>query len=145
MSDRAFIDTNILVYAFGSSGDLREVRAWELLQDLLGTGTGAISTQVLQEFYVVMTRKIATPLASKEVRALIEQLEVLWVVLLDMSLIYRAIALVDEAAIGFWDGLIVGAAERAGCGVLYSEDLNSGQTYGGVTVRNPFISGNRSH
>lgn len=139
MNDNYFFDTNILVYAFSTTGeDKRETIAWKLVRQAMETGSGNISTQVLKEFYVAMTSGISEPIDPDEARCLLEELEVMRIVQIDTPLIYRAIDVQEQEPLSFWDALICSSAQRAGCDTVYSEDLNDGQEYGGVTIQNPF-------
>jgi predicted nucleic acid-binding protein len=94
--------------------------------------------QVLSEFYVVSTRKLATPLAREIARAEVRQLETWGPVALSAPVRERARLLEDRYLLSWWDALIVAAAAQAGCGLLLTEDLHDGQDFDGVTVVNPF-------
>jgi predicted nucleic acid-binding protein len=109
-------------------------RAAELIAD---TRFG-ISAQVLQEFYVTVTRKGTRPLTPREAMEWIEQLELQPCVPLDAGLVKIAVELSERYRISYWDGAIIAAAEALGVDTVYSEDLNDGQVYGEVRVRNPF-------
>jgi len=109
-----------------------------ILQELWNQRAGALSTQVLQEFYVNATRKIATPLSKKSARAVVDSY-VSWCVDTTPAEISAAFRIEDEARIGFWDALIVAAALKAGADRILSEDLNAGQTISGVRIENPFL------
>jgi len=137
MSDRTFLDTNVLVYAV----DGGEPRKRDAARELLGASDGnefVLSTQVLGEFYVVATRRLAQPLSDEAAAAAVELLGGLPIVSVDAALVGEAIALGRRARLSYWDGLIVAAAASAGCGRLLTEDLNDGQTIGGVRIENPF-------
>ncbi|MCX6878426.1 MAG: PIN domain-containing protein [Verrucomicrobia bacterium] len=101
-------------------------------------GTGVLSTQVLGEFFQVVTRKLAPPLSPPAAGQVLCGYQVFRVVQRDVPMIHAAVAVVERHGIGYHDALIVAAAARAGCRVLYSEDLNPGQEYLGVAVANPF-------
>jgi predicted nucleic acid-binding protein len=131
-----FLDTNILVYASDRDERQKRRRARALLRETAADGNGVISTQVVQEFFVAATRKLSIEaLAAKAIVATLHPLELMEVGLEDIN---RAIDGVVLWQVSFWDALILTVAERANCSVVYSEDLNSGQRYGGVEVRNPF-------
>jgi predicted nucleic acid-binding protein len=136
MAGKVFIDTNVLVYA-QDSGQLRKrARSRALIEELVHSGDGVISTQVLQEFYVASTRKLGvTPLAAKAVLKTFGAFETVQV---SPELIQEAVDCSILNELSFWDALIIAAASAAGCVVLYSEDLNTGQTILGVKVENPF-------
>lgn len=134
----AFVDTNVLVYAFDREDQRRQPVAARLLSDLCSTNRLRLSTQVLQEFFVTVTRKIAEPLENAVALDIIEDFLAWPVVVIDPEAIKRAGRLSDEARLSFWDALIVVAAARSGSRVLYTEDLNAGQEIEGVEVKNPF-------
>jgi len=133
-----FVDTNVLVYAHDRSESRRQAVAQALLGALWRNRTGILSTQVLQEFYVVVTRKSDPPMrrvAAREIVALYGE----WpIVQLDVALILAASQLEERHGLSFWDALIVEAARRSGATVLLTEDLQSGREIGGVRIENPF-------
>ena len=137
MTDPIFVDTNIWVYAVDTADPAKRKRALEATapaprRDLV------ISTQVLTEFYAVVTRKLAVPLSMDDAEAMVRQLAILPVITIDSSLVVSAIAGSREWQVSIWDALILRAAEVAGCGRVLSEDLAAGATYGSVVVENPF-------
>ena len=132
-----FIDTNVLVYAY-DSGDPRKNRiARSLLLDAL-SGKSAISTQVLAEFAATLLHKISPPPRPEDVTSLLDALGPLRVVLPDADMVRRAVEARIKYGVHFYDGMILAAAERGGCGRIWSEDLNTGQRYFGISVQNPF-------
>lgn len=137
MSVDSFLDTNVLVYAAARdrSAATKRHRAIELIE----TEDFALSAQVLQEFYVTVTRKFEVPLSSQEALEWIEQFEVFPCVSVDRPLVKIAAEFSVRYQISYWDGAIIAAAEQAGATTLYSEDLNDGQVYGAVGVANPFV------
>lgn len=136
-SDKAFVDSNVLIYAHDvDAGRKREV-AKALLRDLWLARTGVLSVQVLHEFYVNVTRKIRTPLSKAEARRIVETY-IPWCLEPQTGDVNAAFRIEDEAAISFWDALIVATAARGGATRVLSEDLNPGQIISGVTVVNPF-------
>lgn len=136
MSGRTFVDTNVLVYLFDRDAPDKQQRAREILAS---TGeTLVLSTQVLQEFYVAVTRKLATPLPAAEAESAVRDLASLDVVVVDVPLIQAAVATARTSKLAFWDALIIEAARSGGCTRLISEDLQDGQTFGSVRVENPF-------
>lgn len=135
---RSFFDTNILLYLYSDANPDKQKRARELYREQALSGTILVSTQVIQEFYAAATRKLAIPRPT--VRALTEALFELPLVIVTPAHIHSAMDNELRYRISFWDGLILAAAEAGGAGVLYTEDLNDGQQYGAVLVRNPFAA-----
>lgn len=138
MADREFFDTNILIYASDRSEPEKQSQARRLLKTAIENETGVISAQVLSEFLTVVTRRIQHPLSLEEAEDVIEQLAILPVVALDVTLVRQAIGTCRQYHISYWDSLIIAAAERVGCTRILSEDLNPGQSYHGIAVVNPF-------
>ena len=139
MSDKYFIDTNVLIYSFDAQSPAKRETARKLLTEALEKGTGVISYQVIQEFLNAATRKFAVPLKLKDAEKYLEiVLEPLCEVFSSLELYHQALKIADEWRFSFYDSLIVAAALEAGCQVLYSEDLQDNQTIRGLTVRNPF-------
>jgi len=134
-----FVDTNVFLYAYdGSAGD-RHDKALELVSTLGRTRRGALSVQVLQEFYVNAVRKIARPLAPDVAHDRLQALS-LWTVHTPTAPdVLAAAEISDSASLSFWDAMIVRSAASLGCATLWSEDLNAGQLIEGVTIRNPFV------
>ena len=133
---KVFLDTNVLVYASDRDEPDKRRRARALLRATAADGNGMISTQVVQEFFVTATRKLAIdPLQAKAIVATLHRLDLLEVALEDIN---QAIDGVVLWQVSFWDALILAVAGRANCSVVYSEDLNAGQRYAGVEVKNPF-------
>jgi predicted nucleic acid-binding protein len=139
MRDKIFIDTNVLIYAHDVDAPGKHEVAKGVLGKLWGERTGALSMQVLQEFYMNVTRKIKRPISRASARAIISSYEI-WCAESVPADISTAFRIEDEAQIGFWDALIVAAALRAGASQILSEDLNAGQTIAGIRVVNPFMS-----
>lgn len=133
-----FIDTNILVYAHDRSAGAKHVRAAALLEELWQTSTGCLSIQVLQEFYVTVTQKVASPLAPETAAQIIVGLSVWEVQRPSADDILEAIRLQGRYRLSFWAAMIVTSALKLDCSTLWSEDLNPGQIYDGVRVANPF-------
>jgi predicted nucleic acid-binding protein len=137
MNAKSFVDTNVLIYAHDvDTGQKYEV-AKQALSQLWANRTGFLSVQVLQEFYVNVTRKLSKPLVKKSARAIVDRYGV-WCVDTTEAEIAVAFRIEDEARIGFWDALICAAALKAGAEQILSEDLNSGQKIAGIRVVNPF-------
>ena len=139
MSDKCFVDTNILVYAHDRSAGVKHQRAQALVERLWDSGEGALSTQVLQELCINLRRKAGNPLSVDEVRLLIRDYVTWEVVTNSPAAILKALEIEVRYKISFWDALIVQAAEEAGTSILYSEDLAAGQRYGALRVVNPLI------
>jgi predicted nucleic acid-binding protein len=138
MSDRHFIDTNVLVYAYDTHCREKQERAKAVLEDALAMENGMVSTQVLSEFYVVVTSRGKSPLSSEEAEDILRKCAEIHVVTTDRALVMRAIETQRRYVMSYWDALIVSAAERGGCSRILTEDLNEGQTYHGILVVNPF-------
>ncbi len=140
MSDIVFVDTNILIYAHDSDAASKRDRAVESLRTLWETGDGRISVQVLQEFYVNATRKLAKPLARSVAREVVSSYGAWIREATTAGTVLRASDIAEMAQISFWDALILASAEQAGAAKLYSEDLNSGQSIVGIQIVNPLIA-----
>jgi len=137
MSDRTFIDTNILLYAHDAdSGEKRRI-ADRVLRELWSAGTGVLSMQVLQEFYVNVTRKIRSPLPREQAGSIVNDYAE-WATETTPAEIAAAFRIEDEARISFWDAMIVSCALKCGAARILSEDLNAGQRIAGILVENPF-------
>lgn len=135
---RRFLDTNVLVYLFDASAPAKRRRAQELVAQAVGDGVALLSTQVLQEFFVAVTRKLAVPLPADAAERAVRNLSKLPLVQLSAATILATIALMRPYQLSFWDSLIVQAALQGGATTLYSEDLQHGQVIGALTVENPF-------
>lgn len=140
MNGRCFVDSNVLVYAHDRGAGPKHEKAKELIKQLWSERRGILSTQVLQELYVNVRRKASIPLTTEEARELIWDYFAWEVVVNDGDSVLRAIDVSTRYQLSFWDGLIVDAANVARVEILYSEDINHGQVYGGVEVRNPFVA-----
>jgi predicted nucleic acid-binding protein len=138
MSDKTFVDTNVLIYAHDVDAPAKRRIANHLLDELWEDRTGVLSVQVLQEFYVNVTRKIARPLAKASARQVVNAYAV-WAVGVTPAEVASAFRIEDEARIGFWDALIVACALKSGAGRIVSEDLNAGQRISGIRIENPFV------
>ena len=138
MSGRVFLDTSILVYADDLDAGEKRERARAILQNALTSNTGVVSTQVLQEFFVIATRKLGVE--ASIARRKVELLSHLDLVLVRLELILGAIDLHRLNQISFWDALVVKCAAAAGCPRLLTEDLHHGQVIDGVRVEDPFRS-----
>lgn len=137
MNAKTFVDTNVLIYAHDVDSGEKQAKAKRALQRLWEDGTGVVSPQVLQEFYVNVTRKIAAPITKNQARAVVSAYST-WCVDATASDVARAFEIEESAKLGFWDALILASAIRAGADTLLSEDLNSGQVVETVRIENPF-------
>jgi predicted nucleic acid-binding protein len=135
---KAFVDTNVLVYAYDRGAGSKHERALGLVEKLWMEGSGALSTQVLQEFYVNVRRKARKPISHKQARSLIADYMSWDPVVNDGASMLEAIDVEQHYKLSFWDSLIVVAAQKSGASVLFSEDFNDGQKFGPVQVLNPF-------
>jgi predicted nucleic acid-binding protein len=141
MSDRFFVDTNILMYAHDKAAGAKYERAKALVEELWRNRTGVVSTQVLQELSVNLRKKAGRPLDSKATREIITDYLTWHVVVNGGESILEALDLEERCQISFWDALVIQAAHTSGAEILYSEDLSDGQTYGAVRVINPLRAG----
>jgi predicted nucleic acid-binding protein len=137
MTAECLLDTNILVYAVDSTPERTRKRKVSL--ELMESRDFGLSAQVLQEFYVTVTRKLEQPLPTEKATWFVEKLSQLPVVPTDVDLVLAGILFSLRHRISYWDGAVLAAAERLGAKTLYSEDLNSGQGFGSVRVVNPFL------
>ena len=133
-----FLDTNVLVYAYDSSAGQKHNLAVQLMESCWENENGCISIQILQEFFVTVTRKIATPLDYQTARQIVTDLTHWRLHAPIASDLLQAIDLQQSYQLAFWDALVVQSASSLGCKQLLSEDLNHGQVYGNVQVINPF-------
>src|SRR5258708_3514019 len=131
-----FVDTNILVYGHDRSAGKKHDRAVDLLIRLAADGQGALSTQVLIEFYATATQKLKR--SSEEIEAAVADLVDWELHRPSLEDLIRAIHLQRRHRISWWDAPIVSSALQLGCTVLWTEDLSHGHKYGSLTVRNPF-------
>ena len=139
MTERTFVDTNVWVYAVDEADPAKHARALALLTPSADSDF-VVSTQVLIEFYVVVTRKLSVPVSGEDAQAMVDELAKLPVVSTDSQLVMAAMAGSREWGISLWDALIVRAAEVSGCDLVLSEDLTHGGVYGSVRVENPFLA-----
>lgn len=132
-----FVDTNIVLYAHDGGAGKKHTRAVELLQRLLDEGSGAVSMQVLSEFYAAATKKLA--MSSQDAEDVLRDFAT-WILhcpahadLLQTSRLHQ------RHKISWWDALILNSAIQLGCSILWSEDLSHGHRFGTLVVRNPFL------
>jgi predicted nucleic acid-binding protein len=140
MSDKAFFDTNVLVYAFDNGEPEKNAISKQLIHDFGGDGNLVLSTQVLQEFYVTLTKVGRSLLTREEAGELVNDFAEFPLVQVDKNIISWAMKRHQSKAFSFWDALIVEAALQSGCSQLLSEDMQDGLVIGSLTIRNPFAS-----
>lgn len=136
MPAKIFVDTNILLYAHDVDAGDKHLRAVKALEQLWTDRMGVLSPQVLQEFYVNVTRKLAKPLAKSTARRVMETYSI-WAIETSSEDVLAACRIEEEARISFWDALICASAAKAGAEKIYSEDLNPGQRIAGLRIENP--------
>jgi predicted nucleic acid-binding protein len=134
-----FFDTNILVYLFDADAPEKQARAREIFDKHVRDGDFFLSTQVLQELYVTLTRKLDVPMNQAEAYDVIAALGEMPVIHADTTLVLAAIQLSQRQQLSFWDAMILEAARKSGASILFTEDLQHGQLIEGVRVENPFV------
>ena len=137
MTGKSFVDTNVLIYAHDVDAKAKHEIAKNVLRELWSNRSGILSMQVLQEFYVNVTRKITTPLPKDKARLVVNTYAI-WCTETTPAEITAAFRIEDEAKIGFWDALMVASASKCGAARIISEDLNAQQSIAGIRVENPF-------
>jgi predicted nucleic acid-binding protein len=137
MNGADFLDTNVLVYAYDTSNPQKQRAARTLLKSSVA-GKFVISTQVLAEFAAAMLHKMSPPASPVAVLKGLDALSSIRLITPDAEMVRRAVETRVSYGLHFYDGMIVAAAERAGCARIWSEDFNAGQKYFGITVANPF-------
>ena len=137
---RVFVDTNVFVYLFDAQVPAKQQRAREVVADLARSRALVLSSQVLSELYVTVTRKLAEPLDPRQALRVVADLAVFPVIAIDAALVQRAASRSLTEQIAHWDALILEAALEAGAETVYSEDLQPGAAYRGVTVVDPFAA-----
>lgn len=140
MSDRFFLDTNIFVYSFDQSAPAKARRATQLIREALTTQKGVISYQVVQEFFNVALRRFSQPMMAADAGQYLSTVfRPLLAVHSSQALYAEALFLYSRGGLSWYDSLIVSAAIQVGCETLFSEDLQHGQRFGSLQVRNPFL------
>jgi len=132
-----FLDTNVLLYAYDPSDRRKQLVAQHLVRRALA-GDILVSTQVLAEYATILLHKTSPPAAPKQLKAILNALSPIRVVLPDADMVRRAVEAHAEYGVRFYDGMILAAAERGRCHRIWSEDFNAGQKYFGMVVENPF-------
>lgn len=135
---KSFVDTNVLIYAEDRDAGERHEIARDLVVELWNSRKGVVSVQVLQEFYVNITRKGKKPLSASKALEIVREYLTWEVVENTPGLLIASIELHQKAHLSFWDASIVQAAVESGCTRLYTEDLNAGQRFGKLVLENPF-------
>jgi predicted nucleic acid-binding protein len=138
--DYQFVDTNILVYAHDRSAGAKRDRAAALLEELWESRNGCLSIQVLQEFYVTITQKVARPLDRGTAAQILADLATWRVYAPGTEDVLAAVDIQRRYGIAFWDAMIIRSATQMGCETVWSEDLHPGQVYEGTTIANPFVT-----
>lgn len=136
---RTFFDTNVLVYAFDCDELERRKKALSLLEREAARGRALLSTQVLEEFYVAVTRKLKRPLGEEAAEQATRHLARFAVVVIDPQLVFRGIVRSRVSRLSFWDSLILESAMEGKAEVLYTEDMQHGQEVDGIRIVNPFV------
>jgi predicted nucleic acid-binding protein len=141
MNAKFFLDTNVVVYTFDVGAPHKQRRAQELVEQALRTHEGVVSTQVVQEFLNVATSKFSTPLTLSDAQQYLHDvLAPLCTVFPSIDMFRQALDLQQELRFAFYDSLVISGALQAGCGTLYSEDLQHGQQIRDLRILNPFAS-----
>jgi predicted nucleic acid-binding protein len=138
MSGRTFFDSNVLVYLFDEDSPAKQARAREIFDEHARTGDIVLSPQVLQEFYVNVTRKLARALPPPAALSVVAHLNTFPLVPVDGATVLRAVQLHQNATLSFWDALIVQAALEGSCKKLLSEDMQHGRRFHDLVIENPF-------
>ncbi|MGH7447714.1 MAG: PIN domain-containing protein [Longimicrobiales bacterium] len=139
MSGTVFVDTNVLVYVRDRTDEEKQRRAAEWMAALWDSRLGRLSVQVLQEYYITLTRKLSPPRTAEEAREDVIALGVWRPATIDLGTLELAWEIQDRFALSWWDSLIVAAAVEMRCRHLLTEDLQDGQVVGGVAILNPFL------
>jgi predicted nucleic acid-binding protein len=139
MKDKVFLDTNILIYAHDIDAGIKHDVALSILKTIWQEETGIISTQVIQEFYVNVTRKIPNPITPVQARGIILNYFSWQVEAVEPHTILSASEIEEKYLLSFWDSLIIATASQSEAAKILTEDLNHGQTIEGVLIENPFL------
>ncbi len=138
MATRSFIDTNVLIYAEASDAPVKQRAALALLKELFESTTGVLSTQVLQEYCNVALKRLRLP--AEHIRAQLDLYEQFEVAQITPAVIRAGLDLHQTRSVAFYDALILASAQLSGCSVLFSEDMNAGESMAGVLITNPFAN-----
>lgn len=138
MSGRAFFDTNVLVYLFDEDSPEKQSRARDLFNEWARSGQVVLSPQILQEFYVTVTRKLARPVSPENALAAVTHFTAFPLVPVDGATVLRAIRLHQNDRLSFWDALVIQAALEGNCTRVFSEDMQDARRFGNLVIENPF-------
>ena len=139
MSDKIFVDTNILIYCRDASEKLKQLVAKKCIEKLWFDHSGVISTQVLNEYYVTVTKKLKPGMTQKDAWDDVCALMAWSPLSIDLAILHLAKIIEEKYSISWWDSMIVAAAKIGGCKTIYSEALSNGQMVAGVKIVNPFL------
>lgn len=139
MKDKIFVDTNILIYAHDLDAGAKHDVAISIIEKIWEEITGIISTQVIQEFYVNVTRKIPKPITPVLARGIILNYFSWHIEAIEPNTILLASEIEERHVLSFWDSLIIATACQSNAGKILTEDLNHGQVIEGVLIENPFL------
>lgn len=138
MTDKVFIDTNVLVYAYDISAKKKHEVAVSVIENLWYSDTGILSSQVLSEFFVVVTRKIPNPLSVNIAKSIIKDFLTWDIIPIYEDSVLDAIEILQKYNLSFWDAMIVESALRGGASLLLSEDFSDGMEIEKLKIQNPF-------
>jgi predicted nucleic acid-binding protein len=140
MNGRCFLDTNIFIYSIDRRDPVKELKAAELIRDSLRSLKGVVSFQVVQEFFNVAPRRLVAPMSIESAQLYLERVFLPMLRVHSSAGLYsEALALQSRSRLSWYDSLIVCAAIEAECDLLYSEDMQHGQRFGSLQIRNPFL------
>ena len=140
MKDRCFLDTNIFVYSIDRRDLVKEQKAAKLIRDNLGSLKGVVSFQVVQEFFNVASKRLVAPMTIESCQLYLERVFIPLLRVHSSAALYgEALAFQGRYRLSWYDSLIVCAALHAECTILYSEDMQHGQRFGALQIRNPFL------
>lgn len=138
--ETVFLDTNTLVYANDTADPAKQSRARKVIHDAIVSGNGCISTQVLAEFWVTVTKKLKTPLPSDLAREQLNLFSAFRIMPVEQATVLEALRIQERWHLSYWDSQIIAAALQANASVLYSEDLRDQGVIESITVKNPFTT-----
>ncbi|MHB1660756.1 MAG: PIN domain-containing protein [bacterium] len=136
--DKIFVDTNVLVYAFDISAGIKHEKAKEIVENCWRLENGIISSQVMEEFYVCLTKKIPVPIDSNIVKQIIKDFLKWKTVVIGGDIILEAIDIHERYKYSFWDSMIIASALKGGANIIFSEDFSNKQAINGTVIKNPF-------
>ena len=139
MSDKIFVDTNILVYCFDSSDMIKKEKAVQILESLWESSSGVSSLQVLKEFFVTVTAKLPEKMDFKSAKSAVTGLLSWNLFMENRNSLEKSFEIIQKYQLSFWDANILSAAILSDCNKIYTEDLQHGQVIEGVQILNPFL------